>query len=86
MNGSRWSEEIFEDDDLYNSDEEIDDDSSIELLPCPECGEMIYEEAEQCPACGRYVLRHSHQWLGRPWWWLVLGILGIGATILALSL
>ncbi len=86
MNGSRWSEEIFEDEDLYNSDEEVDDDSSIELLTCPECGEMIYEEDEQCPACGRYVLRHSQQWLGRPWWWLVLGTLGIGATILALSL
>lgn len=61
------------------------EDQFSELLPCPECGAEIYEDAEVCPACGYYIV-HTHTiWAGRPIWWIILGLLGILAVMLALA-
>lgn len=65
-------------------DYDFDDESDTE--PCPECGEEIYEDSDQCPKCGADVALGSNVWSGRPWWWKLLGILGIGAMILGLML
>lgn len=69
-------------------DEEWPDDEDADSLtvPCPSCGADIYEDAEQCPVCGEYVVRTSTAWQGKPIWWILLGGLGILATILGLSL
>ena len=60
-----------------------------ELIDCPECGAAIHGESQRCPQCGHYIIddddSHSRLWQGRPWWWLVLGGLGIVALIYALS-
>src|SRR4051812_43962722 len=45
------SEEI---DDSDLDDRIDDDDDEAEKLPCPECGEPVYEQAERCPHCGSY--------------------------------
>ena len=27
-----------------------------EMMSCPACGAMMYDQAERCPACGEYVI------------------------------
>lgn len=84
-------DEEMEDDDFddesdgYYFEDDLHDDDPLDLLPCPHCGAEIYEEAPQCPACGNYVVHQSNVWMGRSLWWIVLGLLGIVAVILALS-
>lgn len=63
-------------------DEDEDDD---ETRACPSCGEEMYEDAEQCPACGEYVVFSNAALSGWPWWFVLLGLVGIVAVILALS-
>ena len=66
------------------SDDNSWDDDDPELLPCPECGEGILEDSEQCPYCGQYVTFSTAPWTGRSTVWLVVGALGVIATIVAL--
>ena len=72
----------FEDSD---DDDELDEDGA-ETLPCPECGSQIYEEAEQCPICGAYITFDRGLWTNRPWWWILLGLLGMAAVVVGLAL
>lgn len=76
----RWDDEDDwdEDDEPEEWDEE---DDETDVLPCPACGAEVYEEAERCPACGAEIVRRLRAWEGRPRWWIVLGLLGIGAVI-----
>lgn len=60
------------------------DDGEAELIPCPECGADIYEEAEQCTVCGWYVIHSASPLAGRPTWFVVIGVLGVLAVILSL--
>jgi hypothetical protein len=50
-----------------------DDEDDAETVPCPSCGEEIYEEAERCPHCERYISREDAP--GRRPLWMVLGAL-----------
>jgi len=61
-------------------------DDAPPTAPCPQCGSEIYDDAEQCPVCGDYLLADRNVWTGRTWWWVVLGLLGIATTTLALAL
>jgi len=72
----------FDDGDF--DDGEFNDDDSTETVPCSECGAEVYEDAEQCPYCGFYIITETNAWAGRPGWWIALGLLGIAAVILAL--
>ena len=64
------------------------DDDEAETVPCPSCGEEVYEEAEQCPTCGQYVTPGSgpSTLQKMPAWWVALGILGVVCVILMLLL
>ena len=62
-----------------------DDDGPSETVSCPSCGEDVYEESEQCPSCGEWITSFHSPWQGKSTWWIVLGALGVVATILALS-
>ncbi len=46
----------MEDPDLddYGFDEDGDEDN--DTVPCPNCGEDIFDDAPQCPYCGMYVI------------------------------
>jgi len=73
-------------DELRDDEYPDEDDDARETEPCPNCGTEVYEDAEQCPHCGEYIT-HSHGPVaGRPAWWIILGFLGILATILVLIL
>lgn len=81
-------EESWDDDwDEEYADDAYDDDDESYTVECPECGADVYEDAEQCPSCGQYIIHSSlnYVWKDRPTWWIVLGFLGILAVILALS-
>ena len=77
----------FDDDDRADDEypDDIDDDST-DTIACPRCGAEVYEDAVRCPVCGDYI-EHSggSAWTGRPFWWIMLGILGILALIAALT-
>ena len=65
-------------------DDEYDDDDEAELVPCPNCGQPVYEDAPQCPYCGEYIVAATNPWGGRPWWWMLLGIAGLVGLLWAL--
>lgn len=75
-------DEFDEDDEAYD-DDELDDESDAETITCSGCGADVYEDAPQCPHCGHYLTTPTSPWLGRPWWWIVLG--ATGAVMFALS-
>ncbi len=57
---------IVRDDYADDIDDEEDRDDD-ETMPCPHCGESVYDDAERCPECGRYLSPDdiSHR---KPWW------------------
>lgn len=59
---------------------EIEDGDSI-TITCPSCGADLYEDADRCPACGDYVTYSTNPWTGKPTWWILLGLAGIGAVL-----
>ena len=74
-----WSDEDDEQDEY--GDDDVTDDDAAETVPCPDCGADVYEDAEQCRACGSYIVPANHSFAGRPIWWTILGLLGIAAVI-----
>lgn len=70
-------------DDPQNDDWPEEDDS-CGTVPCPNCGGKVYEDAEQCPLCGEYIVRGGGRvWSGKPLWWLLLGLAGVLALVFA---
>lgn len=65
------------DDTEYPGDEDPDDD---ETVPCPHCGVDVYEDAERCPSCERYLSREETPW-SRPAW-IVVGVVICLAIVL----
>jgi predicted RNA-binding Zn-ribbon protein involved in translation (DUF1610 family) len=86
MSADDWDDDL-DDGESDAEDWPDDDDGETLTISCPNCGADIYEDAEQCPHCGEYVERNSTSvvWAGRPGWWILLGGLGIIATIIALT-
>ena len=81
----QWDEAWDDDADEDYFDASLDDDET-EIVCCPECGSDVYEDAEQCPHCGQYIVHHhaGYAWRGRPLWWTALGLMGMLAVILFL--
>ena len=83
MDEDEW--EFDEADDEPDDGDDFDDDEATLTCPCPECGAVVYEDAVQCPVCGNYITHQTNVWLGRPAWWIVLGVLGVAAAIAMLA-
>ena len=79
---SKWQEddELDETEDPDESDQDSDEDPSG-TVPCPRCGEDVYEEAERCPNCGEYITAGAVS-SSRPKWL----ILGVALALLAVLL
>lgn len=60
---------------LYN-------DPELPTVPCPNCGEEILEDSEQCPRCGRYLSREDAPLQSRSGVWIILLILAILAAVI----
>jgi hypothetical protein len=81
-----WSDDDLEDHEFPDEDDDFDDEEATLTRECPRCGVDIYEDVEQCPLCGTWLTSQATAWSGRSWWWIALGLLGIIAMVLALSL
>lgn len=70
-----------------SDDDSPDDESDVaDVLRCPACGAEVYEDAEQCSACGEWITFSTHPFAGRSLWFIAIGVLGIAVTIAALVL
>jgi hypothetical protein len=67
-------------DDGQGDDGLEDEDLDSESLPCPACGQDVYEDSEQCPACGNYIT-HSHG-IAPVWRWTAVALLVFIALIM----
>ncbi len=79
MSTPSW-DELDERDDM----DEPADDEFTDTVVCRHCGADVYEDADQCPVCGTYLLADTSPWSHKSVAWIALGLLGILATILAL--
>jgi hypothetical protein len=52
-----------------------------DLVDCPYCGESIYEEAERCPHCEKYISQEDKPTTGQPLWIYICGLLALGAAL-----
>ena len=68
----RWRDA---DEDLEDREfpDEPEDDEDDETIPCPHCRRPVFEDAERCPGCGRYLSTADAP--RRHPWWLVIGVL-----------
>ena len=59
------------------------DDAESETLPCPACGQPVYEDVDRCPYCGDWImpLRHAS---GHPVWGRVVGVVVVVALLIGL--
>jgi hypothetical protein len=53
-------------------DESGDEDDST--VPCPYCGQEMYEDAPRCPHCGQYISDEDAAPRRKPWW-IIIGVL-----------
>jgi hypothetical protein len=73
--GMRWRDADDDLDDAEYPDEPDDGDEGDEddTVACPYCFRPVYEGAEHCPACGKYLSLEDAP--SRHPWWLVVGVL-----------
>lgn len=75
---------------MYDSDEYdedwIDDepeDDQDETMICPQCGAEIFDDVDVCPICLHAIIHDTSPWSGKSVAWMIFGILGIIATLVA---
>jgi predicted nucleic acid-binding Zn ribbon protein len=63
-----------EDDSEYPDEADMDQDEGDEFAetsPCPYCHKPLYEQAELCPHCGKYISQEDTR--RRPFVWIIFG-------------
>lgn len=81
-----WSDDDLDESEYPDEDNGDDGDEETPTRECPRCGTDVYEDAEQCPLCNTWLTADASPWKGRAWWWVALGIVGIGALLVVLAL
>jgi hypothetical protein len=64
----RRSNEPLEDRE-YPDEADLEGESSDRVLPCPECGGAVYEDAPQCPHCGAALPDDLESWRPHGRWY-----------------
>ena len=61
---------------MVGYEEDLDDDGSID---CPHCGNLIYDDVDQCPSCRMYLTAADFRKPVSRWWVIavVMVILGL---------
>ena len=74
-----------DDEDWHHEDDDADEP---ETGPCPECGELVYDFGEKCPACGYWLTGADRRRIWRsesvPVWVKVAAVLVLVALILGI--
>ncbi len=66
-------------------DEDVRDDDEPELVRCPYCDKLIYEETVKCPHCEAWIVdRPSNERLRSKWFWPI--IIAIGVVMILVTL
>ena len=81
MPPAAWDDESNDVDDYEYPDVDLWDEEDTDTVTCPACSADVYEDADQCPQCGEYLIADTRIWSGKPVWWIALGLLGILAVI-----
>ncbi len=68
----------------WNDDTEYESDQD-NMLPCPHCRAEIYDEAEQCPYCGEFILSDARPFASKPTWVQWLFVLIVAVIIWAMA-
>jgi hypothetical protein len=55
------------------SDGTGDDSGGDATVPCPYCGQEMYEDSPRCPHCGQYISAEDAPQRHMPWW-IILGV------------
>jgi hypothetical protein len=76
-----WKRGRSPDDDLDYENAEDDADGET-VIACPHCGADVFDDAEQCPACGSWITGDRRALAGKPSWFVVLGLVGVLLAIL----
>jgi hypothetical protein len=73
---------ISNDDDDWDDDvEDWDQDNEQETYPCPYCGEDVYEDAERCPNCDKYISDEDAPTTRKPLWFVVALVLALAMLL-----
>ena len=54
-------------------DYEEDWDEDVDTISCPNCAEEIYDESQQCPLCGHYIVGTEES--TKPTWVIITAII-----------
>jgi len=76
-------DELDEREEPNDFDRESDDDASV-AVPCPNCGQDVYEDADRCPYCGEYITASTSA--RRPTWLIIAAILALLGVLFWLAL
>lgn len=68
-----WDDNDLDDEDDDSGDVESSEDDSTSA--CPHCGKAVYDDAEQCPACGEYLSQEDAAATPRKWWVVVTAVI-----------
>ncbi len=73
----------FEDDDdrWWDAEHEDSENADAELLACPSCGAEVYEETEQCPQCGEWIMPLAASARSKGWVWIVAAVAALAGLI-----
>ena len=66
----------------YPDEPDLDEDhfGDTDVIRCPHCRGDVYEDAEQCPACGEYLSPAAHRTLPPIWLCVAIALLIIIAA------
>ena len=85
QNDWEYEDDGSQDDEEWSEQAWDSDEEPVDTVPCGHCAAQVYEDAEQCPHCGEWIIRRGASALsGKPLWWQIAGLLGMIAVILAL--
>jgi hypothetical protein len=71
--GSKMPRSVRNDDSWDEADDDIGNDETGQTVACPYCRREVYEDAEQCPYCGRYISAEDSPPSRKPWW-IIIGV------------
>ncbi len=63
-----------------DGDDSIEADFANDLTKCPACRELIYDDADRCPYCGKFIASASTG--GKPRWVVITGWVLIGGLLI----
>lgn len=63
-----WNDD---DEDFENDVDDETDEDGDDTIPCPNCREPVFDDAEQCPHCGEYLTGETARQGPKPTWIIV---------------